>query len=186
MDDRDLRPPLTGRAEAIRDAARELLEREGPEGLSMRPLASRIGAHPPAVYRHFPDKRAVERAIVDQALDELGAKLDAAAQGDRALDDVCQAYRAWAGEHPHLFRLMFGPADVGDLERTDAALLSLTDGDRAAAHAVWACAHGLVILELDGLLEAGPDLDAAWEFTLDALRRQIPLSDRESKLDWSL
>ena len=179
MVERGVRDPLTGRAAAIRDAARELLEEAGPEGLSMRPLAERVGVHPPAVYRHFDDKRAVESSIVTQAFYELGDVLVAAERSDGdALSAVCRAYRSWAVEHPHVFRLVFErPPDQQvdpDAERhAGAPMRSITRGDDTAARAVWACAHGLVILELDGRLPPGPDLDAAWEFVLRALRSEL-------------
>jgi AcrR family transcriptional regulator len=183
MHERELRDPLTGRAAAIRTAARELLEGEGPHGLAMRPLAERVGAHPPAVYRHFPDKRAVERAVVLEAFYELGGVLHAARRTrEDPVGEVCRAYRAWAVEHPHLFRLMFGrPPDdeVPTEEEADAeghthtAMLAAAGGNETAARAMWACAHGLVTLEIDRQVPPGADLDAAWEFTLDALRSRI-------------
>ena len=178
-----VRDPLTGRAAAIRAAARELLERDGPEGLAMRPLAERVGVHPPAVYRHFPDKRAVERAVVVEAFYELGAALHGArrGRGDPVMA-VCRAYRAWAAEHPHVFRLMYGrpPADeVATEEETEAAghanaaMLTAAGGHADAARSMWGTAHGLTMLELDAQLEPGAELDAAWTFTLEALRGRL-------------
>jgi AcrR family transcriptional regulator len=178
MDDTNIRDPLTGRAAAIRDAARTLLERDGPEGLAMRPLAESVGVHPPAVYRHFSDKRAVERAVVTQAYYELGDALETAADGGDALTATTGAYRAWAGQHPHLFRLVFGrnpdpDVDRGAVAHAERAMGRIAGGDEIAARALWASVHGLVILELDGRLPAGPKLDAIWTWELAALRSQL-------------
>jgi AcrR family transcriptional regulator len=59
--DPELRTP---RAREIVDVALELLEQEGPDGLSMRRLADRLGIRAPSIYKHLPDKRALEAAII--------------------------------------------------------------------------------------------------------------------------
>jgi hypothetical protein len=43
-------------------------------------------------------------------------------------------------------------------------------GDRDRARAVWAFAHGMTILELNGRFPPDADLDAAWRRGLDAFR----------------
>jgi AcrR family transcriptional regulator len=173
------RSTLAPQVEAIRDAARELLEREGPDGLSMRRLSVRLGVHPPTLYRHFQDKRAVENAIASQCFWECGdAMLDALDDAEDPLTAITQAYRRWGLAHPHLYRLVFGrPLDRG-LDRDamlhiGSAIREVAVGDRTAARAIWACVHGLVVLEIDDRFPPGSDLDAIWRFTLDALRAQL-------------
>ena len=63
-------PELTPRAREIVDAARELLEAEGPEGLSMRRVAERVGIRAPSIYKHLPDKQALEAALVSAGFEE--------------------------------------------------------------------------------------------------------------------
>jgi AcrR family transcriptional regulator len=177
----DRPPPLTGRAAAIRDAARELLEEEGPDGLAMRALAHRVGAHPPAVYRHFADKSAIEAAVVSEGLVEIGdATLEAlhGAQSGHEIDAVARAYHDWATRHPHLYRLTMGrPLDPAVDETAEfhagRAVREVAGGDVTIARALWACVHGLTILELDGRLPAGSDTDAMWAFALGALRDRL-------------
>ena len=174
--------PLTGRAAAIRDAARELLEQEGPDGLAMRALAHRVGAHPPAVYRHFADKSAVEAAVVSEGLTEIGDAMLAALQGaDDPLRAIARAYHDWAVQHPHLYRLTMGrPLSPGVEEEAELhaakAVQEVTGGDVVASRAIWACVHGLTILELDGRLPSDSDVDAIWAFTLGALREKLQRS----------
>jgi hypothetical protein len=43
-------------------------------------------------------------------------------------------------------------------------------GDPDRARAVWAFAHGMVILELNGRFPADADLDAAWQAGITALQ----------------
>jgi AcrR family transcriptional regulator len=177
----DRPPPLTGRAAAIRDAARELLEEEGPDGLAMRALAHRVGAHPPAVYRHFADKSAIEAAVISEGLVEIGDAMLEALHGappDDGLEAVARAYHDWATRHPHLYRLSMGrplpPAVDEDAEfHAGKAVREVTGGDVMIARAIWACVHGLTIIELDGRLPAGSDKDAIWDYAIGALREKL-------------
>jgi AcrR family transcriptional regulator len=157
-------PELTPRAREIVAAARELLEEEGHEVLSMRNLAGRLGIQAPSIYKHLPGKRALEAAIISAGFEELAE----AFAGTATLAGLAAAYRAFARRHPHLYRLMTEgelPRDLlvpGVEDRAAAPVVALLGGDRDAARALWAFAHGMTILELDGRFPAGADLEAAW------------------------
>jgi AcrR family transcriptional regulator len=161
-------PALTPRAREIASVARELLETEGPEAVSMRRIADRLGIRAPSLYKHVPDKAALEAALIAAGFEELAERFGAAGT-PRDLRAVARAYREWALEHPHLYRLMTRgrlprerlPAGV---EAAAAApVIAATGGDPDAARAAFAFAHGMVILELDDRFPEGADLDAAWE-----------------------
>lgn len=158
--------PPDGRRAQIVAEARALLESEGPEGLSMRRLAERIGVRASSLYKHIPDKAALEAELVADGGGELADLMDRVAPDVAAF---CQAYRWFAAEHPHLYRLMSAaPADdagpVGLPERVAAPLLAAVDGDVDRARAAWAFAHGMAVLERDGRFAAGRDAaDAAWD-----------------------
>jgi len=162
-------PELTPRAREIVAAARELLEAEGPEALSMRRLAERLGIRAPSIYKHLPGKDAVEAAVISDGFDELAVALDGA-----SLEELAAGYRAFARAHPHLYRLMTGgPLDrdllvPGAEDRAAFPAIRAAGGDRDAARALWAFAHGMTILELDGRFPPGADLDAAWRTGLRA------------------
>ena len=157
-------PELTPRAREIVAAARELLEGEGREVLSMRNLAARLGIQAPSIYKHLPGKPALEAAIISAGFEELA---EAFAETD-SLPAFATAYRAFALRHPHLYRLMTEGELARDLlvpgveDRAAAPVVKLLGGDRDAARALWAFAHGMTILELDGRFPAGADLGAAW------------------------
>lgn len=55
------------------DAALELLDEAGPDALSIRRLAGKVGLAPNAIYTYFPDKAALLRAVVDRILGESDA-----------------------------------------------------------------------------------------------------------------
>ncbi|MEW2085501.1 TetR/AcrR family transcriptional regulator [Streptomyces sp. NPDC005283] len=161
--------PDPTRAQQIVTAARELLEQEGPEALTMRRLAERVGIKAPSLYKHFPDKSSVETALIAEFLRETAEVLEAAeAAAAGTFQALATAYRAYALVHPHLYRLATDrplarealPAGVED--RAVAPLLRAVGGDADAARAAWAFAHGMTILELNGRFPPGADLAAAW------------------------
>ena len=170
--------PLTPRAQEIADAARVLLEEEGPEALSMRRLAERLGIRAPSIYKHLPDKHALENAIISAGFEEQAAVFEAAVDG--AADPIlalATAYRAYARRHPHLYRLMTAHAldrdnlVAGAEDRAARPLVEAFGRDVDLARAAWAFAHGMTILELDERFPPTADLDAAWERGMNALRR---------------
>lgn len=145
-------------------SARRMLEADGAQALSMRRIAAALGMRAPSLYKHFPDKAAIETEIVAEGLAELGAALR---QAGPRLAPLARAYRSFALEHPHLYTLMTGgPLDrerlpSGREEETARPLLEAL-GDEDNARAAWAAAHGLAILELSGRFPPEADLDAAW------------------------
>jgi AcrR family transcriptional regulator len=168
---------ITPRARQIVDAARELLEREGAEALSMRRLAERVGIRAPSIYKHLPDKEALENALISDGFEEMAAAFEKAVAGaDDPLAAIGVAYRLFAREHPHLYRLMterpLDRARLGDgVERRAAQpVVDAVGGDADRARAAWAFAHGMTILELNGRFPDDADLDAAWQRGLDAFR----------------
>ena len=99
--------PLTPRARQIVAVARELLEEEGAEALTMRRLGARLGIRASSLYKHLPSKAALEAAIITVGFEEAAAAFEAAAgNGTEPLATFAGAYRAFALAHPHLYRLM--------------------------------------------------------------------------------
>jgi AcrR family transcriptional regulator len=151
----------------------------------MRRLAERLGIQAPSLYKHLPDKTALEAAIIATGMEEAAIAFEAAVAerpagggaggGNDALAALAGAYREFALAHPHLYRLMNnGPLPREQLpagleERTATPLLRAA-GSRARARAVWAFAHGMVMLELDQRFPADADLDAAWRAGIAAFR----------------
>ncbi|GAA5032529.1 TetR/AcrR family transcriptional regulator [Microbacterium fluvii] len=160
---------------ALMDAATEMLEAGEP--FSLRAVARRANVSQSAPYRHFADRDALESALAVRGFRDLRERLSpggrrAASEAD--LIGFAVAYVGFALEHPAVFRLMFGQeCDDRNDERVLAAgdlhtLLeqSLRDlypdtDPTALATALWALAHGLAFLHLDGKLAAdSPDVVA--------------------------
>jgi AcrR family transcriptional regulator len=162
---------LTPRAREIVAAAREILEQEGADALTMRHVADRLGIRAPSLYKHLPDKRALEAALISAGFEELAASFEGAGG---SLTAIGAAYRRWARAHPHLYRLMTDrplPRELLAPGVEDLAARPLVDalgGDGDRARAAWAFAHGMAILELNARFPPGADIEAAWRVGLEA------------------
>jgi AcrR family transcriptional regulator len=140
-------------------------------------VADRLGIRAPSIYKHLPDKQALQAAVISEGFEELAEVFERAVHGaDEPVAALARAYREHATRHPHLYRLMTErPLDrdrlAAGVEERAARPLVEAAGDEAAARALWAFAHGMAILELNGRFPPGADLDAAWENGVDAFRR---------------
>ena len=108
----------------------------------------------------------------------------------KRLSAFAASYRAFAGEHPQLYRLMTErPLDRALLEpgaeqAAMSALLAHFDerpGSHDRARAAWASAHGLVSLELAGRFPPGADLDEMWRVYVSAFASRRAHEPTESR-----
>lgn len=169
---------LSPRAREIVAAATDLLELEGADGLSMRRIADRLGIRAPSLYKHFRDKEALAAAIISDGFEQWTERFERAVADARdPLGALARAYRDFALQHPHLYRLMTerplarDRLPAGLEERAAAPLIHAAGGNADLARAVWAFAHGMAILELNERFPPGADLDAAWRNGMSAFRR---------------
>lgn len=171
-----LEPPAPGQPyhhgdlrRALVAAARALLEESGPEALSLRDVARRVGVSHNAPYRHFPTRQALLAAVTAEGFAALSARMTAlpSAPGPAAPPGLAGGFRCYLGfarEQPGLFRLMFegtgksaDPALRAESEQAydglRRAVHRIAPGaDRAAVVAVWAQLHGLALLVIAGQL----------------------------------
>jgi AcrR family transcriptional regulator len=161
---------------ALLEAASQLLEKEGPNGVGLRAAARLAGVSHNAPYRHFRDRESILAALAARGLQDLGDRMAAAARGHRdtrqALVAIAETYTRLASERPNLFRLMFGP-DVADKSRHPAVreaglrayqvlVDAIVEGQRAGAIragdpadlalAHWCAVHGAASILVDGML----------------------------------
>jgi AcrR family transcriptional regulator len=102
----------------ILDAATRLIGQLGDaEALSIRTLAEEVGVTPPSIYRHFDDKAAILRAVVEQRFAAFAQRMDEAEHGSlspfAALRRRCEAYLRFADEEPGHYRVLFSAASLG-------------------------------------------------------------------------
>ena len=99
---------------ALVDAARRLLEAEGPSALSLRAVAREAGVSPAAPYHHFKDKGELLDAVAHEGwvmLDQALATAKANAPSIReAMSALGVAYVCFARDNPALYRVMYDTA----------------------------------------------------------------------------
>lgn len=168
--DQPARTARSERATEVVSTAWRVLEAEGLEAVTMRRLGDELGIKAPSLYKHLPDKAALEAALVEEGLAQMGAALHAAIARPgrrKALPAMLATYRRYGTEHPNLYRL----TTAGQLPRASlpqgleewaGTPFFLVTGDAHRSQALWAFAHGMVILEIDGRFPDGSDLDRTW------------------------
>ena len=158
-------------------AGMELLATREADDLSLREVARSVGVSANAVYRHFPDKAALMRALSAEGLRALAAAQHAAAAaaggGAAGFEATGCAYVRFALANPALFRLIFSnPAhanlllrptdDVPDAMaflRANAQSIAGPTGDPTIiALRAWSQAHGLAMLMLDAQVSPSDDI----------------------------
>jgi AcrR family transcriptional regulator len=154
-------------APALRRAARETLESEGLEALSLRSVARRAGVSHAAPYRHFASREALLADLAVAGFTELKEEIAKAASVPGAVPDriarVGAAYARFAARQGNLLRLMFSSefpnrAQIPALvEATEAVAKEIAQivGDDVVGLAVWASVHGLAMLAVDNMIDLG-------------------------------
>ncbi len=171
--------------------AGELLAREGPAALSLRRVAELAGTSTQAIYTLFDGKPGLVRAMYLQGFATLDRHLLTVEPRQSVREELCElalAYRASALAQPHFYHLMFScplpefaPSESDQqqalltLERLRAAVLrhAAAFGDQDPediTFELWALAHGLASLELQGALDSNERAERHW---LNAFRAAV-------------
>ncbi len=166
------------------EAASRAVAAGGPASLSVRAVAAEAGTTTAAVYTLFGGRPALVTAVAAEGFRRFGEHLAGAGRTGDPLRDLLAlgvAYRRSALDEPHFYRAMFAPARAGAdqadgpadpaaagigaptfsvLRAAVADVLAARGDDPAgaeeAALRLWSFAHGLVSLELAGLLPGTP------------------------------
>ena len=154
------------------DIASLLIERHGPEALTMRRIAAEAGCSTSVLYTMFGGKAGIAEALWREGFDRLSAALDAAT-GDHPLERLGamgRAYRANALANRSYYAVMFQRPIPGFEPSPEAYEASLTplraladtvvecirggvfraEDPEHIARVLWAATHGAVSLELAG------------------------------------
>jgi AcrR family transcriptional regulator len=173
-------------AAALLEAAEDLVQHSGVEGLSVRAVAGHVGTTTRAVYAVYGSKAGLLAALGERTFDILGAGVAALPATDDPGADLVEAavsvFRRFALEHPSLFRLgvqqVATPSEViqqfrpsaqtafAELERRIARLGVASVGD--AALAFHALCEGMAAVELRCMID--PDTaEQQWRDAFAAL-----------------
>lgn len=154
------RTPLTRRS--IVTSAIALIEREGPDALSMRRLGKRLGVEAMALYHHFTSRDELIAAIADHLLAPLD-ELQPTGDSSEACRRFATALRNVAVQHAATFRLVgLQPFDSPSALRPVERLLQVLVRDGFSP------AHALAIYRSVVSYARGYALAEATGFTVDA------------------
>jgi AcrR family transcriptional regulator len=157
--------------DALVQAALWEAERGGPEAISIKALAKKLGVSQPAPYRHFADRGALLEAVATEAFRQFNAVLREAVgqpSSQSKLSRLAQAALAFGLRRNGIYRLMFasramaGAAKGSELHNTTQETFGLVIEALEApavgllrerqALKIWAALHGVVMLAEQGLL----------------------------------
>jgi AcrR family transcriptional regulator len=151
------------RAELLH-AAEAILNKEGPDALQTRKIASAAGTSTMAVYTHFGGMPALIAAIAEEGLRQFDAAMTMAPTSDPVADLMATgiAYRRYAIERPHMYRLMFGSTSAHGINAPAHDVMTLSvaeinDHYPSFAHVV----RGVHRCMLAGRIAAGSASDDA-------------------------
>jgi len=174
--------PAQVQVETLAEKARELIESEGLDRLTLSALASAFGIAAPSLYHHFKNKTALLQAVnmataaaLTEHVSTAVAEAVAAGQDGRAaILAMAHAYRAFAHANPATYSLLYANQNPDlrvdprsaealalPLQAAMAAVVGAAES-LAALRGAWALIHGFVMLEIGGQFQRGGDLDAAF------------------------
>lgn len=90
----------------------ELAAEQNPSGITTAAIARRMGLTQGALFRHFPNKDAIWKAVIEWVAERLLSRVDKAVEGVSsplaALEAMFTAHVLFVSEHPGIPRLLFG------------------------------------------------------------------------------
>lgn len=109
-------------------AAVGLLDEHGPDALQTRRVAGTAGTSTMAVYTHFGGMAELVAAVAEEGMRQFDAALTVAQTDDPVADLLATgiAYRRYAIERPHMYRLMFGSTSAHGINAPARNMLTLT------------------------------------------------------------
>ncbi len=180
--------------DAILDAARHIVGREGADALSMRAIADEIDYSAAGLYEYFDGKDAIVGALCalgHERLTDSMAAVDESLPYETYFFNIGQAYIDFAKRNPDLYLLMFtrtpewseeSLTDQGSayLILLEAIARGLDEGHIVAhegfgkdemAFAAWSTVHGIAMLIITYFRDAPMDLVHPQQETLRNLMR---------------
>lgn len=182
--------------ELVIDAAFLLIEEKGPHSFSINELARRLDIKPASIYNHVKN--------MEELLDEVGARIAAMLRDaemeaiagksrDEAFFALSAAYRTFASEHTHLYKMNAGRQLTGkDFEKAkkgeivDPLLKVISDYDveeaeRMEWHWTWrAMMHGCITQEyIRRVSHVSVDFDRVYQRAMETIL--LGICDAETK-----
>ncbi|SPM32896.1 TetR family transcriptional regulator [Mycobacterium rhizamassiliense] len=124
----EMQPGVRDVREEMLHAAVGLLDGQGPDALQARKVASAAGTSTMALYTHFGGMQGLIAAVAEESLRQFDAALSVPPTDDPVADLMAtgMAYRGYAIERPHMYRLMFGSTSAHGINAPAGNMLHLT------------------------------------------------------------
>jgi TetR/AcrR family transcriptional regulator, tetracycline repressor protein len=103
--------PLT-KAQIV-EAALQVVEEQGAEGISMRKIASAIDVVPMSLYTHFPSKRALIEAVVERVAGDIELPDPAGLEWREGMAELARSIRRHLNAHPGAAGLVLSQPTLG-------------------------------------------------------------------------
>ncbi|MCP2245006.1 TetR/AcrR family transcriptional regulator [Lentzea aerocolonigenes] len=110
------------------DAALELVDEQGVEGLTLAAVAARTGVATPSLYKHVASLGELRGHVGVRVLEDMTARFTQVVlglSGEEAVTALMHAYRAYVAEHPKRYAAM--PMDPLHDELQQAAGMKLVE-----------------------------------------------------------
>ncbi|WP_144160601.1 TetR/AcrR family transcriptional regulator [Paraburkholderia sp. BCC1885] len=162
----------------IATAALQVIDRDGLAALSMRTVATELGAGTMSLYRYVKDREALEQLVVDQVLASVDTELIPRAPWNQQITQLAECMRVAVGAHPSIVPLLtlHRHASHGVKRCAEAFLMILTEGGFADEQRV--IALRTLVSYLSGLFQAqhvGPLDGAGTQAMAELSGNQYPL-----------
>lgn len=158
-----------GLRQALIAATREALEKADPETISLKGLSASLGVSQSAPYRHFANRETLLQTVAADGFNRLRAALTSAdTEGtfEQVFERIAMAYIGFGQTNRGVYRLMFSSREIcasttnnslatASAEAFDDLLHRVTTMSSKRAQLaiwIWATLHGIVMLDLEGLL----------------------------------
>jgi AcrR family transcriptional regulator len=143
---------------ALHSATRAILDETGPNAVSLRETARRVGVSATAASSHFANNEDLLASVAAEGFRELAAAMETCATESDPLGGVGLAYFEFALQKRGLFRLMFGPilverAKYPELNEAASAVFGLLRRVAVSADE-WPCEDDVAGMAAWGLVMA--------------------------------
>lgn len=174
------------------DIAQAKFAQHGFQAVTMRDLAAGMGVSSMTPYRYFRDKDQILAAVRTRAFTRLADAMDASEAKLRNSDWIQpgEAYFDWALANRDAYRLMFIQPPTAEYPELGAAMHRaretmaagwrrlqaqgrFTGNVEDAAHMCWTATHGVLVLELSGMLRPPVQARTIAMRAVDAIARGL-------------
>ncbi|WP_448568929.1 TetR/AcrR family transcriptional regulator [Thalassotalea ganghwensis] len=166
--------------------AKQMLENDGIQALSLRKIAEQVGVSRTAAYHHFANKHELLSAVASEGFEAWQHQVEAIFGNEKLtakqrFKAFFQGYIHFAIEHPHIYSLMFGetlwkhqhnteqlnnvayPSFEQQVKMTQywqsIGVLPAQENSLRLAQVIWGTLHGIATLVLDGIYTKNTNID---------------------------